>query len=311
MLSRVADSLYWMSRYMERTDGILRMLKMNYAFSQDDSSDFTWKPVLKTFSFLEDEEIAQLGNNSREVLHYMVIEKENPNSVVNMVTKARENARSVQDHITKEVWQCFNEYYHIVRDEKLEKMVKYDDPISVLDILIRQGMLYYGTAEITMARGEGLCFMNIGKYLERAIQSADILEVKFSDLGYNLDKTIDTTDWKYFLLSISGYELYLKNYRSGFEARNIIDQVIFNPNFPRSVEYSVSRAQRYFDRLKNERNLENFNKISLIIGRLRSSVQYSNMEMIIEEGIDNYLKRIHQDLYAIGNLLNKHYFAYS
>jgi uncharacterized alpha-E superfamily protein len=296
---------------MERTDGILRMLKMNYAFSQDDSSDFTWKPVLKTFSFLEDEEIAQLGNNSREVLHYMVIEKENPNSVVNMVTKARENARSVQDHITKEVWQCFNEYYHIVRDEKLEKMVKYDDPISVLDILIRQGMLYYGTAEITMARGEGLCFMNIGKYLERAIQSADILEVKFSDLGYNLDKTIDTTDWKYFLLSISGYELYLKNYRSGFEARNIIDQVIFNPNFPRSVEYSVSRAQRYFDRLKNERNLENFNKISLIIGRLRSSVQYSNMEMIIEEGIDNYLKRIHQDLYAIGNLLNKHYFAYS
>ncbi len=311
MLSRVADSLYWMSRYMERTDGILRMLKMNYAFSQDDSSDFTWKPVLKTFSFLEDEEIAQLGNNSREVLHYMVIEKENPNSVVNMVTKARENARSVQDHITKEVWQCFNEYYHIVRDEKLEKMVKYDDPISVLDILIRQGMLYYGTAEITMARGEGLCFMNIGKYLERAIQSADILEVKFSDLGYKLDKTIDTTDWKYFLLSISGYELYLKNYRSGFEARNIIDQVIFNPNFPRSVEYSVSRAQRYFDRLKNERNLENFNKISLIIGRLRSSVQYSNMEMIIEEGIDNYLKRIHQDLYTIGNLLNKHYFAYS
>lgn len=311
MLSRVADSLYWMSRYMERTDGILRMLKMNYAFSQDDSSDFTWKPVLKTFSFLEDEEIAQLGNNSREVLHHMVIEKENPNSVVNMVTKARENARSVQDHITKEVWQCFNEYYHIVRDEKLEKMVKYDDPISVLDILIRQGMLYYGTAEITMARGEGLCFMNIGKYLERAIQSADILEVKFSDLGYNLDKTIDTTDWKYFLLSISGYELYLKNYRSGFEARNIIDQVIFNPNFPRSVEYSVSRAQRYFDRLKNERNLENFNKINLIIGRLRSSVQYSNMEMIIEEGIDNYLKRIHQDLYTIGNLLNKHYFAYS
>lgn len=311
MLSRVADSLYWMSRYMERTDGILRMLKMNYAFSQDDSSDFTWKPVLKTFSFLEDEEIAQLGNNSREVLHYMVIEKENPNSVVNMVTKARENARSVQDHITKEVWQCFNEYYHIVRDEKLENMVKHDDPISVLDILIRQGMLYYGTAEITMARGEGLCFMNIGKYLERAIQSADILEVKFSDLGYDLDKTIDTTYWKYFLLSISGYELYLKNYRSGFEARNILDQIIFNSNFPRSVEYSVSRVQRYFDRLKNDRNIDNFNKINVMIGRLRSNVQYSNVEMITEEGLDQYLKRIHEDLYAIGTLLNKYYFAYS
>jgi uncharacterized alpha-E superfamily protein len=311
MLSRVADSLYWMSRYMERTDGILRMLKMNYAFSQDDTSDFTWKPVLKTFSFLDETEISKIEANSRAVLHFMVIEKENPNSVVNMVTRARENARSVQDHITKEVWQCFNEFYHLVRDEKLENTLKYDDPISVLDALIRQGMLYYGTAEITMARGEGLCFMNIGKYLERAIQSADILEVKFSDLGYDLDKTIDTTYWKYFLLSISGYELYLKNYRSGFEARNILDQVIFNQNFPRSVEYSVSRAQRYFDRLKNDRNLDNFNKINVIMGRLRSSVQYSNVEMISEEGIDTYLKRIHQDLYTIGNLLNKHYFAYS
>ena len=311
MLSRVADSLYWMSRYMERTDGILRMLKMNYAFSQDDTSDFTWRPVLKTFSFLDDSEIAKIEDNSRAVLHFMVIEKENPNSVVNMVTRARENARAVQDHITKEVWQCFNEFYHLVRDEKLENTLKHDDPISVLDALIRQGMLYYGTTDITMARGEGLCFMNIGKYLERAIQSADILEVKFSDLGYDLDKTIDTTYWKYFLLSISGYELYLKNYRSGFEARNILDQVIFNANFPRSVEYSVSRAQRYFDRLKNDRNLENFNKINVIMGRLRSSVQYSNVEMITEEGIDTYLKRIHQDLYTIGNLLNKHYFAYS
>jgi len=173
---------------MERTDGILRMLKMNYAFSQDDTSDFTWKPVLKTFSFLDETEISKIEDNSRAVLRFMVIEKENPNSVVNMVTRARENARAVQDHITKEVWQCFNEFYHLVRDEKLENTLKYDDPITVLDALIRQGMLYYGTAEITMARGEGLCFMNIGKYLERALQSADILDVKFSDLGYDLDK---------------------------------------------------------------------------------------------------------------------------
>ena len=296
---------------MERTDGILRMLKMNYAFSQDDTSDFTWRPVLKTFSFLDDADIATIEDNSRAVLHYMVVDKENPNAIVNMVTKARENARSVQDHITKEVWQCFNEFYHLVRDEKLENMVKFDDPISVLDSLIRQGMLYYGTAEITMARGEGLCFMNIGKYLERAIQSADILEVKFSDLEYDLDKTIDTTYWKYFLLSISGYELYLKNYRSGFEARNILDQIIFNSNFPRSVEYSVSRVHRYFERLKNERNIHNFNKINVMIGRLRSTVQYSNVDMVAEEGLDNYLKKVHKDLAAIGDLLNKHYFAYS
>ena len=239
MLSRVADSLYWMSRYMERSDGILRMLKINYASSQDDRNEFTWRPVLKIFSYLEEDEITKLEKNTRGVLHYMLLDKENSNSVFNMVSKSRENARSVQDHITKEVWQCLNEFYHIVRDEKLAQAVQVDDPITVLDKLIKQGLLYYGTTEITMARGEGMCFMSIGKYLERAIQSADILDVKFSDLSYDLEKTTDTTYWKYFLLSISGYELYLKNYRSGFEARNILDQIIFNNNFTNIYQISI------------------------------------------------------------------------
>lgn len=311
MLSRVADSLYWMSRYMERSDGILRMLKINYASSQDDRNEFTWRPVLKIFSFLNEEEITKLEKDTRAVLQYMLLDKENSNSVFNMVTKSRENARSVQDHITKEVWQCLNEFYHIVRDEKLAKSIQYEDPITVLDKLIKQGLLYYGTAEITMARGEGMCFMSIGKYLERAIQSADILDVKFSDLSYDLEKTTDTTYWKYFLLSISGYELYLKNYRSGFEARNILDQIIFNINFPRSVQYSVSQLQRYFERLKSERNLQSFEKINFMIGKLRTGIQFSNVQMISEEGLHPYLKRVHEDLYKVGHLLNQHYFAYS
>jgi len=311
MLSRVADSLYWMSRYMERSDGILRMLKINYASSQDDRNEFTWRPVLKIFSFLDDNEITKLEKDTRAVLQYMLLDKENSNSVFNMVTKSRENARSVQDHITKEVWQCLNEFYHIVRDERLANSIQHEDPITVLDKLIKQGLLYYGTAEITMARGEGMCFMSIGKYLERAIQSADILDVKFSDLSYDLEKTTDTTYWKYFLLSISGYELYLKNYRSGFEAKNILDQIIFNINFPRSVQYSVSQLQRYFERLKSERNPQSFEKINFMIGKLRAGIQFSNVQMISEEGLHPYLKRVHEDLYKVGHLLNQHYFAYS
>jgi uncharacterized alpha-E superfamily protein len=310
MLSRVADSLYWMSRYMERTDGILRMLKINYASSQDDSHEFTWRPVLKIFSHLDDEEIARLEKNN-EVLQFMVVDKENQDSVLNMVTKSRENARSVQDHITKELWQSLNGFYHIIRDDKLARILRTEDPITVLDSLIREGVLYYGTAEITMSRGEGMCFMNIGKYLERAIQSADILDVKFSDLSYTLDKTTDTTYWKYLLLSISGYELYLKNYRSGFEARNIIDQILFDVNFPRSVLYSVSQLQRYFERLKNERNLASFETIHFMIGRLCSKVQFSNVQLVSEVGLHTYLKQLKQELNEVGKILTQLYFAYS
>src|SRR5579872_4933042 len=167
MLSRVADSLYWMSRYMERTDGILRMLKINYASSQDDIGEFSWKPVLRIFSYLEEERAAAVARHSRAVLQYMITDKENANSVLNIVTLARENARSVQDHITKELWQCLNDFYHTIRDQQLVRGIQSDDPVSILDVLIRQGMLYYGITDITMARGEGYAFINIGKFLER------------------------------------------------------------------------------------------------------------------------------------------------
>ena len=162
MLSRVADSLYWMSRYMERVDGILRMLKINYASSQDDIQEFSWKPVLKIFTYLEDPEIDALAPHTRDVLLFMVTGKDNPNSVLNIVTLARENGRSVQDHITKEMWQCLNDFYHSVRDERLVQWLDKEDPISILDVLIKQGLLYYGTADITMARGEGYVFINMG-----------------------------------------------------------------------------------------------------------------------------------------------------
>src|SRR5687767_4849059 len=115
MLSRVADSLFWMSRYMERSDGILRMLKVNYASFQDDISEFSWMPVLNIFSYLEKKDAVLIEHDSRRVLDYMVFDKDNENSIFNLVTKARENARSVQDHITKELWQCINEFFHLMR----------------------------------------------------------------------------------------------------------------------------------------------------------------------------------------------------
>src|ERR1700709_2715136 len=263
MLSRVADSLYWMSRYMERTDGILRMLRINYASSQDDLQEFSWKPVLRIFSYIAEKEAGTVAQNSREVLQYMVTDRENANSVLSIVPRARENARSVQDHITKELWQCLNDFYHTVRDEQMAGWLNREDPISTLDILIRQGLLYYGTIDITMSRGEGYAFINLGKFIERATQSADILDVKFSDVNYEITSA-DTTYWKYLLMSISGYELYLKTYRSGFEARNVVELIVLNKDFPRSVIYSINQLMRYFMRLRSDRNAESYQQIEFL-----------------------------------------------
>lgn len=311
MLSRVADSLYWMSRYLERTDSIMRMVKTNYASSQEISDGFTWRPVLKIFTYLDSAEISLLEKDSGAVLEYMVFEKENSNSVFNMVTKARENARSVQDHITIELWQCINDFYHYIKNEHEVKYQLRVDPVTTLDALIKQSMVYYGISESTMFRGEGFSFMNVGRYLERSIQSIDLLDVKFSDLSYDLEKTADITYWKHLLLSLSGYNLYLKTYRSAFDARHVIDQVIFNTNFPRSVLHSLNELQRYFDRLENNVDHVSYKNVNFMIGKLRSKIQYSNLEHVSKVGLHNYLVSINEDLQAIGNALSQYYFAYN
>ncbi len=311
MLSRVADSLYWMSRYMERSDGILRMLKINYASSQDDLQDFSWDSVLKLFTPTEEKRARLLVDEGRWALHFMVCERENPNALINIVTKARENARSVQDHITKELWQCLNDFYHSVRDEGLVKGLYKEDPITILDTLVKQGLLFVGTGDITMARGEGFAFMNIGRFLERAILTADILDVKFSDMNFSNEETADTTYWKYMLLSISGYELYLKTYRSGFEAKKVVEQIVLNNNFPRSILYSINRLHRYFEQLKTEGNTENHRKVDFLIGKIKSKVRYSTVDSILQQGLHSYLGEVKSDLYIIGNTLNQQFFAYS
>jgi uncharacterized alpha-E superfamily protein len=311
MLSRVAASFYWLSRYIERSDGMLRMLKINYASSQDTVQEFTWEPVIRIFAGSDEEETGKIGNDSRAVLKYMVMGKENANSIMNIITLARENARGVQEHIPKDLWQCLNEYYHTVKDARLEKALLRDDPIGVLDVLIKQVMLYYGTVEITMERGEGRSFMNIGKYLERAIQSVDILDTKFGSVSDNPDLLTDTSYWKHLLLSLGGYELYLKTYREGFEASNILEQVMLNNDFPRSVIYSVNNIQRYFDRLKNDSTVEDFREMSFQIGRLESRIKYSSVKSIEQDGLHAFLTQIRSGLYGIANSLNEHYFANS
>ncbi|MEJ2883131.1 alpha-E domain-containing protein [Pedobacter sp. GR22-6] len=308
MLSRVAESLYWIGRYIERTDGMLRMLKINYASAQDSTSEFSWSPVVQIFCGLDTDGFEDLEFNSRKALQFMVTDKENPNSVINIITQVRENARSVQDHITKDVWQCLNEYYHTVKDPRLNNMLRKDDPISVLDILIKQGMLFYGTTEITMARNEGSSFMRIGKYLERSIQSVNILDIKFGSVDHNPDLVTSTSYWKHLLLSIGGYELYLKTYRQGFEAEKVLELVVLHNEFPRSVIYSLNQLVKYLERLKADDHI-NPGNLSFLLGRLQSKVKYSSIKGMHQDDLHFYLAEIKSELYGIGNAFNQTCFS--
>jgi uncharacterized alpha-E superfamily protein len=311
MLSRVADSVFWMARYMERTNGMLRLLRTNYISSQDEVKDFSWQPLLGTYSDVSPEEKKAIGNYSPKVLEHLLLDKNNGASVFNNITQARENARAVQDHITKEVWQCLNDYYHLIRDEKIQSQIKFGDPVSAVDTLIDHGMLYHGTVDITMARGEAFNYLNIGKFLERGLLSADMLQIKLTELNYNLQEPVEVPALRYLLYSLSGYELYLKTHRGNFQAGFVLDQIIYNENFPHSVSYCLKQLHRYFERLETESLPESYKELEFLIGRAMNNVKYSDVNVSDTEGLKNILQHTRSELFEIAAAFNQYYFGNS
>ncbi len=312
MLSRIADSLYWMTRYVERTDGILRMLKINFITSLDQTGEeaFSWKPVLKVFAHMPEEQMAAFSNNSDDVLMYMITNRDNHNSIRNIIARARENARGMQDHITKEAWECMNEFYHYVNSPEIDKAIENDEQVAVLSALIDRCLLYYGVIEVTMPRGQGWNFMNLGKFIERAIQTVDILDVKFNDKHYVLDDSEEIPYYRNLLLSLSGYELYMKSYRTGLDGQNVVNMTLLNTHFPRSVLYCLIRLDRIIRGMSGE-NIEATPKLQRIIGRLRSMVEYSDIESISEKGLHDFLAEVKKDLSGFSRALSQSYFAYN
>jgi uncharacterized alpha-E superfamily protein len=311
MLSRVADSVFWMARYMERTNGMLRILRTNYISSQDEVKDFSWQTLLRNYSDASPEEITAIGNHSVKVLEHLLLDKDNGASVFNSITRARENARAVQDHITKEVWQCLNDYYHLIRDQQIHFQVKKGDPVTALDALLHHGLLYHGTVDITMSRGEGFNYLNIGKFLERAILSSDMLNIKLTELKYTLEHPAEVPALRYLLYSLSGYELYLKTHRGNFQADQVLQQVLYNENFPHSVAYCLKQLCRYFERLETESLPESYKQLEFLIGRAMNNVKYSSVQLSDSDGLKLFLQQTRQELFGIAAAFNQYYFGNS
>lgn len=311
MLSRVADSVFWLARYMERTNGMLRILRTNYISSQDEVKDFSWQTLLFNYSDAPPEKLKAMGNNTVKVLEHLLLDKENGASVYNNITRARENARAVQDHITKEVWQCLNDYYHLIRDKEIQWQITQGDPVTALDSLVHHGMLYHGTVDITMARGEGFNYLNIGKFMERAILSTDMLNIKLTELDYKLQQPVEVTALRYLLYSLSGYELYLKTHRGNFQTENVLHQIIYNESFPHSVSYCLKQLFRYFERLEGESLPESYRQLEFLIGRAMNSVKYSSINPHNGESVKQFLQQTRQELFGIAAAFNQYYFGNS
>lgn len=309
MLSRVAETIFWLGRYSERTNGMLQVLRTNYISSQDSIADFSWKPLLQTYGELSAEEIKSLETNSPKVLEYLILDRFNGASVYNNVRQSRENARAIQDHITKEVWQCLNDFYHFIRDPQFEHQFHSGDPVTTMDLLIRHSLLFTGTVKNTLTRGESYLYLHLGKFLERAVLTTDILRINLSQFNFIAMEKAESPALRYLLYSLLGYEVYMKTYKGNFNAQDVLDLVVYNTHFPHSLIYSLSQVSRYFERLQPESLPESYEEVEFLIGKTMNSVKYSNLAIDNPKMLSEFLFETRQQLIGIGNCLGKYYFG--
>lgn len=311
MLSRIADSLFWLNRYIERSDVLLRLVYVHYILSLDksDRGNSNWHPVLKLSTAYSVDQISEIENDTSQVLKHILIDEANVNSIKLLVTRARENARGAQDHITKEVWEVVNQMFHQVNQSSLPSKLRTDQAIKVVEGLARSTVLFAGVTDNTMSRGLGWNFMQLGKYVERCLQTIAITNKQLKRNGFE-ESANDILRWRHLLYSLSGYELHLKTYRNQDHVNNVLHQVLLNESFTRSVLYSLIRISHYLENImiihedQNKSLLRNF-------GRMFSKVRYLDVQSMSKGSIQIFLTEIQTDLLLFSNQLAQYYFSYS
>jgi len=311
MLSRSADALFWLNRYTERSEGLLRNLHTTYVLSLDKGpyENNSWKIILEIFSAYGEEEKKALLNEANGILYHILLDTTNMNSLRVILNRARENARGMQDHITKEVWEQVNFLYHRINNPNIESQLTTHNEIPVIESLLKNCLLYTGIVDSTMSRGMAWNFMNLGKYIERCLLTIELME-KYM-VNHDLSEEKDILYWRGLLFSLSGYEFHLKNYRSSEANYNVAHQVILNPLFPHSVHYCLERIGRYLENVAGENDPADRTGLVRQFGRISSTVQFADVELIRAEGVPLFLAGMRNSLQQFSWYLSQTYFSYS
>ena len=311
MLSRIADSLFWLNRYIERSDSILRVVYVHYILSLDRSATTitSWRPVLELCTADPSNVISEIENDTPAALKKILLDETNFNSIRSIVNKARENARGAQDHITKEVWEVVNQMYHAANEPTLPSKLATYQAIKVIEAFSRSAVLFTGITDNTMSRGLGWNFMLLGKFIERCLQTISITDKQLQIFSSQQEEINDILQWRYLLLCLSGYEMHLKTYHSTHHIANALHQIFLNENFTRSIIYSLVRVKHY---LENIQIIHEGKDLALerSIGRLHSKVQYMDLQTFNLKTVQQFLHEIKSELSLFSEQLGQYYFSY-
>ncbi len=300
MLSRVADNLYWMSRYLERAEHTARVMgvQLNLMLEQDPrSSDRRWLRVLAS--------IGHPGSVTENSDPFTRAQNHALRNITTSITAARENARQVREQISSEMWEHINRLFHEVR--RMESAGLWtSQPVDFLTVVLESSHLFQGVTDSTMNHGEGWQFIQVGRFIERAGAIAHLLDVYFNEFpsGQSMDSG-EHMEWIGLLRSCTAFEAYCKVYTADLRPERVAEFLLLNNEFPHSVRFAADHLQLSLEAINQAASSRRSPRVAKIAGRLSAGLMFTPLEEIVSglaeffADIQRQCARIHTALYEV------------
>jgi len=312
MLSRVANSIYWLSRYMERADNVARFVDVNLQMMLDLPSGLSeqWQPLV-SISGDDDAFASRFATPTREnVIKFLTFEPDNPNSIVSCLRAARESARTIRESISPEMWEQVNTCYLMVNAAASDQL-RMTPALGFFGEVKKASQLFHGITDGTMLHGEGWHFYQLGRLLERADKTSRLLDVKYYILLPSLTDVgtpLDDIQWAAVLQSASALEMYRK--RHGHIApEQIIKFLVLDPEFPRSIHFCLTTANDSLHAISGTPVGMYRNSAEQRLGQLRAELAYTDMKQIIGRGLHEFLDALQTKLNLVDQCIFDTFFA--
>lgn len=312
MLSRVAEAIYWMSRYVERAENLARFADVTLNMTLDLPMEVQqqWEPLVHATGDQKYFKEHYSHASAETVMQFLVFDKEYSNSIISSLRAARENARSVREAIPSEMWEQLNSFYHMVRNAN-PNFSAMDSPSDFLRSVKDSSHLFNGIADATMSHGIGWNFANLGRVLERADKTSRLLDVKYfillpkvTDVG----TPIEDLQWADVLRSVSGFQSYRRLYH-GITVERIIEFLVLDRDFPRAINFCITSADESLHAISGTPLGMYQNPAERILGQLKSELAYNHVKSIVETGLHEFIDSLQCRLNLVGNAVHETFFA--
>ncbi len=312
MLSRVASSIHWMSRYVERAENLARFVDVTFGLMLDQPSGAPeqWLPLVRTTGDNEYFSEHYSGPTRENVVHFLSFDGDYPNSILSSVRMARENARTIREAISSEMWEHLNNFYHLVkvaagRRDLLQSPQEFFHEVKLAS------HLFCGITDGTMTHSEGWQFARLGRKLERADKTSRLLDVKYFLLLPTVQDVGTSTDdlqWSAVLRSLSGFEMFRKRHGQ-ISPERVVGFLVLDRLFPRAIMHCIDSANEALHAISGSPEDTFWNPAEKRLGQLRSELAYCTVNEILSFGLHEFLDSLQEKINSTGDAIHETFFS--